>query len=158
MSWRAPGCRLVCHCQSSQSCHAGTASPPSTETQSLLFHQVRPSCITCQGSGRSRRVTRDPWPMKEFILVARAPTSHKESVWGTCMQRDYCDGVSLASPGRWQIAERRYPEHLVWIVVAEEHMNCTSQYGSADLLTKFALGKVLESLIQASLPKLFAQV
>ena len=28
--------------------------------------------------------------------------------------RDYCDGQSLASPGRWSVAARRYPETEAW--------------------------------------------
>ena len=30
------------------------------------------------------------------------------------MERGYCDGQSLASPGRWPVADRRYPEHADW--------------------------------------------
>ena len=32
--------------------------------------------------------------------------------------REVCDGQSLASPGRWTVEDRRYPEDPVWSEVS----------------------------------------
>ena len=32
--------------------------------------------------------------------------------------REVCDGQSFASPGRWEVEDRRYPEDPVWSEVS----------------------------------------
>ena len=35
-------------------------------------------------------------------------------------RREVCDGLSLASPGRWPPDQRNYPQSIEWLEVAEK--------------------------------------
>ena len=54
----------------------------------------------------------------------------------------FCDGQSLASPGRWAVEDRRYPEDPVWSEVARRYVDYAEKAGTPELLTTLALGKV----------------
>ena len=56
-----------------------------------------------------------------------------------------CDGLSLSSPGRWAPHARKYPTTEHWRELSGLFMDFARRHGSADLLMKFALGKVEES-------------
>ena len=58
--------------------------------------------------------------------------------------REYCDGQSLASPGRWPVNQRRYPTSKPWQEVSQLFMAFAEREGSTQLLTDLALGKVKE--------------
>ena len=58
--------------------------------------------------------------------------------------RDLCDGQTLASPGRWPPAVRRYPRSDNWkavVVLVKRFSEC---FGTAKLLMELALGRVKE--------------
>ena len=59
--------------------------------------------------------------------------------------RTVCDGLSLSSPGRWAPHARKYPTTEHWREVSRLFMDFARRHGSADLLMKFAPGKVEES-------------
>ena len=48
--------------------------------------------------------------------------------------RDYCDGQSLASPGRWPLAARRCPESDVWKEVVAIFPKFSQQYRTKNVL------------------------
>ena len=48
--------------------------------------------------------------------------------------REYCDGQTVASPGRWPVKFRKYPEVMGW-----------KRVGTMELLMNFAMGRVTES-------------
>ena len=84
--------------------------------------------------------------------LAEAATCHSENpevsllgIVGTVKDtsREMCDGQSLASPGRWPISARRYPSSSCWKAVSSLYMDFADEQGSPDLLSQFALGKVL---------------
>ena len=52
--------------------------------------------------------------------------------------REFFDGESLASPGRWPVAMRRYPSNSHWSRVASFYLN----HGSVRLFMELALGSV----------------
>ena len=56
--------------------------------------------------------------------------------------REVCDGQSLASPGRWAVEDRTYPENPVWAEVARRYVDYAEKAGTPELLTPLALGKV----------------
>ena len=56
--------------------------------------------------------------------------------------REYCDGQSLASPGRWPVQQRRYPENALWKVVSDLFMSFAERQGNAELLMRLAVGRV----------------
>ena len=57
-------------------------------------------------------------------------------------QREFCDGQSLASPGRWAPGSRVYPETAHWKDVAGRYGRFADHYGTEHLLASLAMGKV----------------
>ena len=55
--------------------------------------------------------------------------------------REYCDGQSLASPGRWPPGARKYPTSDTWNAVARLYREYTSRHGTEELLVMPARGK-----------------
>ena len=58
------------------------------------------------------------------------------------VSRELCDGQTLASPGRWPVAQRRYPESTLWLTLAGKFMDYAHRFGTPELLMKLALGRV----------------
>ena len=58
--------------------------------------------------------------------------------------RDFCDGQSLASPGRWSPSERRYPQSDAWNAVVVLVKRFSEVFGTTKLLMDLALGRVKE--------------
>ena len=56
--------------------------------------------------------------------------------------RDFRDGQSLASPGRWPVAARRYPETNVWKEIVTLFRLFPQQFGTKNILMDLALGRV----------------
>ena len=56
--------------------------------------------------------------------------------------RDFCGGQSLASPGRWPPAMRRYPSSDKWTSVADLVRRFSEHHGTTQLLMDLALGRV----------------
>ena len=65
------------------------------------------------------------------------------------VEREICDGQSLASPGRWPIARRRYPETELWKVISSLCMDFAESHGTPQFLLELALGKVKACLFNA---------
>ena len=61
------------------------------------------------------------------------------------VQREFCDGQSLASPGRWSPGSRVYPSSTAWSSVRECFWRFTTHFGTENLLVDLAMGKVAES-------------
>ena len=64
--------------------------------------------------------------------------------------REFCDGQSLASPGRWPPKARVYPTSPAWLQVAGHFRDFADKFGSSGLLVKLALGKVKEMPFDAN--------
>ena len=62
--------------------------------------------------------------------------------------REYCDGLSLASPGRWEPHARKYPNSETWEAVAAVFMRNAQRIGTTGLLMDFALGRVKECFFE----------
>ena len=58
--------------------------------------------------------------------------------------REYCDGQSLASPGRWALESRKYPTNPAWLADASLYQAFADTYGTESLLVSLALGRVKE--------------
>ena len=61
------------------------------------------------------------------------------------VQRDFCDGQSLASPGRWPPGARENPSTSAWTGVRDCFWKFTSHYGTERLLVELAMGKIQSS-------------
>ena len=64
--------------------------------------------------------------------------------------REYCDGQTLASPGRWPPNQRRYPASVPWSRASGLLMDFARKAGTTDLLTKLSLGRVESCPFDAS--------
>ena len=60
------------------------------------------------------------------------------------IQRDLCDGQSLASPGRWAPASRFFPSTDHWNRTSNVFQRFTDHCGTEELLALLAMGKVDE--------------
>ena len=58
------------------------------------------------------------------------------------IQRDFCDGQPLASPGRWAPGSRVYPSSKAWNLVAGCYRRFTRHHGTEHLLVSLAMGKI----------------
>ena len=63
--------------------------------------------------------------------------------------REYCDGQSLASPGRWAPESRKYPTNPAWLAVASLYQAFAETCGTESLLVSLALGRVKEPPFEA---------
>ena len=61
------------------------------------------------------------------------------------VHREFCDGQSLASLGRWPPGSRVYPASTVWTAVRECFWRFTTHYGTEKLLVDLAMRKVEQS-------------
>ena len=64
--------------------------------------------------------------------------------------REHCDGQGLASPGRWPVARKRYPDSDMWQRVVSSHASFAQQHGTPELLVRLVLGKVRECPLKAA--------
>ena len=146
------GTRLVCHCKQQEDCHADALirkfkelfpdaydrslldqRPPTSSELNLLARQ-REEVASDEGSspdegappkGSGWQGTGKP------MLVGVGYTS-----------REYCDGQTLASPGRWPVTARRYPQSVSWKSVVACFSSFCQRRCTAELLMQLALGRV----------------
>ena len=149
------GTRLVCHCRLEQPCHADsiisvyrdmfpeaydrdavTTAAPSAEVLNRLA-RLREEQDSDEGSTADEGA-----PTRGTGWTGRGPPMQVGSGY---TRRDVCDGQSLASPGRWPVENRSYPEHEVWLAVSRLFMDFSRRVGTPALLVSLALGKVSES-------------
>ena len=151
--WQLSGARLVCHCRPGESCHAdvsrtvfseripdaydrvsGSAKPP---TAQVLNYMAKLREVPEQSDGSSAD---EGAPERGAGWVGHGPPIE------VCVDvsRELCDGQSLASPGRWSPEQRSYPQHEQWKAIVKLFEKFANTYGTEELLTSLALGKVAE--------------
>ena len=142
----------MCHCGLQQSCHAdvlvsaftktpgafgrddiAAASDPSSEQQTY-FAELREeqSSSGVSSADEGARPSGTGW----------TGTSKPMQVGVGYPFRDLCDGQSLASPGRWPMDQRRYPQSDTWSEVAALVKKFGDHHGTTKLLMEPALGRV----------------
>ena len=150
---RLSGKRLICHCLPSQECHADSI----IAEHKLLFPDAKDREDT-KGAVPSSAVLRRLSELRQEPESEGEGSSPDENVmekgsgWtgrgsplmvgSSCTVHEVCDGQSLASPGRWAVEDRRYPEDPVWSEVSRRYMDYAERAGTLELLTSLALGKV----------------
>ena len=122
--WTLSGLRLVCHCTPTQECHADviiqefrllypaacdrnnvTTGPPSSQVLNFLARLSEEA--TCDEASSADEAV----PAKRASWQGQGPPM---MVGMGYKAREYCDGQSLASPGRWPVNQRRYPTFKPW--------------------------------------------
>ena len=152
--WQLSGARLVCHCRPGESCHAdiirtvfserfpdaydrdsGRAKPP---TAQVLNYKAEHREVPEQSDGS--------WADKGAPKRGAGWMGHGPplEVGVGYVSRELYDGQSLASRERWSPEQRRYPQHEQWKAVDNLFENSANTYGTEELLTSLALGKVAE--------------
>ena len=142
--WILSGLRLLCHCGPLQSCHADalttafvhdfpsaydrhdtTASVPPTSAQSNYLAELREEPASSGGSSADEEAA--------AAGAGWTGTGKPMQIGVGYTVRD-CDGQSLASPGRWPPAMRRYPSSDTWIAATELVRRFSEHYGTTQLL------------------------
>ena len=146
--WALSGARLVCHCRPSESCHGDT-----------LIEEFKRSYPGAYDRSQDRGVPPDPEIMSFMARLLEEPESEevptiRPKMSGHCgkgqpmkvgleyAQRDFCDGQSLASPGRWPPGSRVCPSSQSWTSVADCFLRFTHHLGTEQLLVSLAMVKI----------------
>ena len=150
--WTLSGLRLVCHCRLNQPCHADEIIREFRQAYPGAYDWENPDCeppssevLNCLA-----RLRLEPEPNDEPSADEQVPeqgagwrgTGPPMSVGEGYVAREVCDEQSLASPGRWPIAQRRYPGSEVWTEISNLFMEFAERHGPPRLLMELALGKV----------------
>ena len=155
--WILSGLRLLCHCGPLQSCHADvfitalahdfpgaydrhdtSASVPPTSAQLNYLAALREEPDSSEGSSADEeaKASGAGWP----------GTGKPMQIGVGYTVRDFCDGQSLATPGRWPPVTRQYPCSDTWTSVSELVRKFSEHYGTTQLLMDLALGRVEKCL------------
>ena len=151
-TWTLTGCRLLCHCTRTQDCHADALIGefkrqfPSSYDR-IALGQPRPSArimtfiaeLRCEPESDEVSTADEGAPQRGAGFCGRG---RPMQVGLGCTARDFCDGQSLASPGRWAPEDRNYPETKCWFGVVDLFRKFTETFTSAELLVRLSLGKV----------------
>ena len=150
--WTMSGLRLICHCKPTQECHGDAIIRE--------FRQQFPGAFDREASASEPLSSR---VLNYLALLREEPESEadtspdegappKSTGWrgnGAPMvvgvgytSREFCDGQSLASPGRWPVQQRRYPGSPQWKEVTDLFMSYAERHGEAPLLLNLAVGRV----------------
>ena len=144
--------RLVCHCLPSQACHgdkiveeyrarfpaafdrdAEGPNPPSAEVLNYMA-RLREKAASESDTSADEGAP----PRSSGWVGSGAPLM----IGSGYTRREVCDGLSLASPGRWTPSQRRYPQNAPWLEIAAKVRDYTRREGPPELLMKLALGRI----------------
>ena len=153
--WRLSGARLICHCSARQACHADVIIEAYRRRFPNSFDQISDNGVTPTSSVLNYLPLQRQEPESESGSSADEGVPGPGTGWvgkGEPMMvgsgytsRAVCDGLSFSSLGRWAPHARKYPTTEHWREVSGLSLDFARRHGSADLLMKFALGKVEES-------------
>ena len=150
--WTLSGTRLVCHCSASEACHGDVlveefrkAYPGAYDRND--FNVTPPALAVLNFMARLRE---EPESDDGSSPDEGAPTKfsgHRGvgkpmQVGVGYVQRDLCDGQSLASPGRWPPGSRTYPSSDHWNRIMGIFQRFTDHFGTEKLLVSLAMAKV----------------
>ena len=146
------GTRLLCHCKPTEACHADSIISAFRGKFPEAFDRDDPEASAPSSEVLNNLALLRTEPEEEEGSSPDEGAAPKHSGWrgkgpplmiGTgYTAREFCDGMSLSSPGRWSPEQRRYPSSPVWCEVSELIMSFSREYGTTELLTCLALGKV----------------
>ena len=158
------GTRLVCHCRATEDCHGDIlveefrklypaahdrnqpcGAPPGHEILSFLA-RLREEPESEEGSSPDEGV-----PEK---LAGHRGNGPPMMVGVGYVQREFCDGQSLASPGRWSPGSRVYPSSTAWSSVRECFWRFTTHFGAEKLLVDLAMMRSCNSRKLSSMRQL----
>ena len=148
--WRLSGLRLVCHCRPSQACHGDaiirefTSMYPEPFNRAELDGMVPSSSVLNYVS----RLRDEPECEEESSADEGVP--QKGSGWHGdgeptlvgvgYVSREFCNGQALASPGRWPVAQRRYPDDIFVACTGDQIHGFLQQVWSSRTVDETGIG------------------
>ena len=143
--WVLSGLRLLCHCWPLQSCHADALIAAFTEDSPGAYDATSASVPPTSAQLKYLAALREEPDSSEGSSADEEVEASGAGWTGTGVGytvRDFCDGQSLASPGRWPPAMRQYPCSDTWTSVSELVRKFSEHCGTTQLLMDLALGRV----------------
>ena len=120
----------MCHCLPTQSCHGDEIAPEYKNQLPAAFDREEeggdpPEAAVLDDLSQLREVPMSDTESSadEGVPTARAGwigTGEPMVIGSGYTRREVCDGMSLASPGRWPPDQRNYPQSIEWLGVAEK--------------------------------------
>ena len=145
----------MCHCTERQSCHADILISAYREQFPSAYDRDDPNSIPPSSEHLNYLARLREEVDSDDGSTADEGASSKGSGWtgvGRAMQvgvgytvRELCDGQSLASPGRWPVEARRYPDSEEWRAVVTPFRQFAEHHCPPSLLVDLALGRVAKS-------------
>ena len=144
------GARLICNCSARQDCHADAVNDSYRIRFQGAFDRSADSgitprhkfSITRHSHGKNLKVNQARRQMREFRDPGQDGSAKENRCWWARVDQFV---MACPSPGRWVPHARKYPTAEHWKLVAGHFLDFARKHGSADLSTKFALGRVEES-------------
>ena len=126
-SWTLSGTRPVCHCPANERCHGDLLVEEFRRTYPAAYD--RADCLGAlpEAQGPVARLREEPesdegWSPDEGVpgkFAEHRGIGKPMRVGVGYVQRDLCDGQSLASPGRWHPASRVYLSTDHWYRISD---------------------------------------
>ena len=150
--WTLSGTRLVCHCRAGEASHGDILveefrrSYPEAYDRND-FNAIPPAPLELDFMARLREEPESddgssPGEGVPGKFAGHRGTGKPMQVGVGYVQRDLCDGQSLASPGRWSPGSRVYPTSEHWKRVSEVFQRFADHYGTEKLLISLPMEKV----------------
>ena len=146
--------RLVCHCRLEQTCHADSIISVYRDMFPEAYDRDDEAAAapSAEVLNRLTSLREEPDSDEKSTAVEGAPARGggwisrglPVQIWSEYTSRDVCDGQSPASPGRWPVENRRYPEHGPRLSVSSLSTDFSRRVGTPALLISLELGKISE--------------
>ena len=137
--WTLSGTRLVCHCRASESCHGDVLIEEFKRSYPAAYDRSQQQAVPPEPESDEGSSPDEGVPPK---MSGHCGKGQPMKVGVGYTQRDFCDGQSLASPGRWPPGSRVLPSSHGWTSVVNCFMRFTNHHGTEQLLVSFAMGKI----------------
>ena len=139
--WTLSGARLVCHCTPTQRCHAEVLISFFRQTFTAAHDRDQENQPAPTASVLSLLAKLRNEPEEDGGSSADEGVPPKGAGWrgkgqpmmigSVDVTRELCDGQSLASPGRWPIHDRAYPNNDKWKRASKVIMDFARVHGTA---------------------------
>ena len=150
--WTLSGLRLVCHCKPTQACHADSIIEEFKRMNPSAYDSDDPEADPPKLGTLNHlaRLRMEPAPEDDSSADEDVPekgggwrgTGPPMAVGEGYAVREHCDGQTLASPGRWSVSMRRFPETQLWKEISNRFMRFAKVRGTPQQLMDLAVGKV----------------
>ena len=138
------GKRLLCHCRTTEKCHAENVQDLFWE---LHPHAFDPSSSKRPALSRELNVLAKAREDREEEAEANAPpgTGNPMVIGSGYVERRLCDGEGLCSPGAWAPEDRNDPSSQLWKSLSRLFLGSAESVSTVQFLSELALGRHAKS-------------